>query len=111
FVVNERFHAHPSYLPEIAAPGDADYQSRKNKRTNDRFDQIQENVAKKVDVVPPFRPYPPDRDADKQPDHNLRSQRWTVPGARWAAHGNVFSHAKLGLTPRRQRIESCGAQC
>src|SRR5207248_1784599 len=83
---------------------DADYQSRKNKRANDRFDQIQENVAKKVDIVPPFRPYPPDRDTDNQPNHNLRGQRWAVPGARWSAHGDVSSHAQRGLPQCAPRI-------
>ena len=54
-----------------AAAGDPDDDGRENQRRDDRFDQVKEDVAQKINRVPPIRPEPADHAADDQADHDL----------------------------------------
>ena len=52
-------------------PAMPDYERGKNQRTDDRFDQVQENVAEKENSIAPVGLEPAEQRANDQPNHDL----------------------------------------
>ena len=73
--INQRFHAHPSDLSQRARAGDANDDGREDERRDDRLDQVNENVAQKINGVAPIGPQPADHAANDQSDHDLDRER------------------------------------
>src|SRR5262249_3534346 len=74
FKVQDRLCPHAADLLQIAATGDSDDQRRKNQWRNDRFDEIEKNVAKEKNIVAPFRTDVAERATQNEADQNLRGQ-------------------------------------
>ena len=77
--IDECFHTHPPYFSQRACASDSDDDSREHQRCDDGFDQVDKDVAQKIDCVPPIGPEPPDQTAGNESDHNLHCQRGAIP--------------------------------
>src|SRR5207249_7124637 len=62
--IDERFHAHPSYFSQCTCTCDSNHDGREHQRRDDGFDQVNEDVAQKINRVSPIGPEPPNRTAD-----------------------------------------------
>ena len=69
--INQCFNAHATDFSQRAGTSDSDDNGRENKRRDDRFDQVNEDVAQKINFVSPFGGQPADHAANDQPDHDL----------------------------------------
>ena len=78
---DERFDSDPADFFQRTGAGDSDDDGRENKRRDDRLDQVDENVAEKINFVSPIGPQPTDQCADDETDHDLRGQRRSIPRA------------------------------
>jgi len=58
--IDERFRAHSSHFSQRSCACNSDHDGREHKRGDDGFDQINENVAQKINRIPPIWPQPPD---------------------------------------------------
>ena len=87
--INERFDSHSADLFQGAPARDADDDGRENQRRDDRLDQVNEDVAEKINFVAPAGLQPSDQRADNQADHDLGRQRWAIP---WAASVGSCAH-------------------
>ena len=76
--IDQGFDPHPSDLAQFPAAGDPNHQSGKDERTDDRFDQIQKDIAQKIDCVPPLRFEPAKEDTGNQRHHDLRGERGPI---------------------------------
>src|SRR3984893_14473248 len=77
--IDQRFHSHTSDFSQRTRPGDSRANGRENKRRYDRLDEVNENIAQKINFVSPIRPQPTNRHADDEPNHDLHRERWAVP--------------------------------
>src|SRR5207253_4624524 len=114
--IKQSLAAHSSDLLQIAATGDADHQGREDERRDNRLDQIEEDVAEKIDVVAPVITPPAaevsNQTTEYQPDQNLRGQGRPVPGTSSNWIFRFLSHERLeaGLVPpsNQQRPDKSG---
>src|SRR5436309_1997449 len=81
--INQRFDAHASDLSQCACAGDSHDDGREDKWGDDRFNEVDEDVAQKINLVSPFGAQPAEYPAHDEPDHDLRRERWPIP---WPAH-------------------------
>ena len=94
---DQRLQSHASNLFQRAGASDSSDNGGKDKGCDDRLDQVDENVAQKVNPVSPVWSEPADYCARHQADHDLDRERRTIPrAARWSSR-NVQSHCR-GLT-------------
>ena len=92
---DERFESHAANFFQRARARDAYDDGRENQRRDDRLDQINENVAEKINFVSPFGFQPSDHGADHEADHDLSRQR--IPICRLAAVGLRLIHRFHGF--------------
>ena len=81
FKKDQRFESHPANFFQRTCACDADDDGRENQRRDNGFDQVDENIAEKINFVAPIRPQPSEQCADDKTDHDLRGQRWPIPRA------------------------------
>src|SRR2546423_5882534 len=70
--IDQRFDSHAPHFPKRACASDTNYNCREHERRDDGFDQVNEDVAQKINCVPPIGSEPADHTADNQPYHDLR---------------------------------------
>jgi hypothetical protein len=70
--VDERFHAHPSHLPQVGVAGDAHDERGKEQRRDDRADQPEEDLADEAQrhrqVGKVMAQHAPGHDGDEDPE-------------------------------------------
>src|SRR5437867_11302038 len=52
--IDECFHAHSFYLSQCTCACDSNHDGREHQRCDDGFDQVNEDVAQKINGVPPI---------------------------------------------------------
>ena len=66
--IDDRFQTHSPDLFQAAGAGDPDDDGRENQRRDDRLDQVEKNVAQKINRVPPIRSQPANKRANDETD-------------------------------------------
>src|SRR4029450_10437088 len=96
--IDERFHAHPSYLSQRTCACDSNHDGREHQGRDDGFDQVNEDVAQKINRVPPIGSQPADHTADNQPDHDLQRQRGPIPRPAYAPSNSRGHRHRINTT-------------
>ena len=63
FKIDQRFDAHATDLAQCTGAGDTDNDRGEDEGRDDRLDQVDKDVAQKINRVPPIGPHPANHDA------------------------------------------------